>query len=270
MPLKTYCRVDKMPQQITPISTAQALIQRDLFAFTNGTISALFNLDQYQTRRLLDRMEQAGLAQRVERGKFILLGLTPEKTLANPLFIGCHLATPSYISFWSALHFHGFTEQAPRSVFAAVTRQKKRVEFHGTRFQFVALRPASFFGYRRESLADLPVTVADEPKSILDSLALPQYAGGIVEAAKALQVALREGRIELPILVEYAMRLRNASLASRLGYLLDLLGQPADGLAASKGPLKLAPQRAARGRFVRRWQVYVNVETDELFPQGVA
>ncbi len=257
-------------QQITPISTAQALIQRDLFAFSNRTLSALFGLDKFATQRLLRGMEQAGLARKVERGKFILLGLAPEKTLANPLFIGCHLATPSYVSFWSALHFHGFTEQAPREVFVAVTRQKKGVEFHGTRFQFVALRPASFFGYRRERLADLPVIVADEEKSILDSLTLPQYAGGIAEAAKALQIGLAEGRIELPVLVDYAARLRNASLTSRLGYLLDLLGRPTDGLAASKGPLKLDPQRVARGRFVRRWQVYVNIEKDELFPQGVA
>ena len=41
-------------------------MQRDLFAFTNRTLSSLFDLDKFQTRRLIARMEQDGLAQQVE------------------------------------------------------------------------------------------------------------------------------------------------------------------------------------------------------------
>lgn len=74
-----------MVQQITPISAAQKLIQNELFAFNSRTISALFGLDKFQTRNLLERMEQAGLVARIEQGKFILLGLIPEKVLSNPL-----------------------------------------------------------------------------------------------------------------------------------------------------------------------------------------
>ena len=167
-----------MAQQITPISVAQTLIQNELFAFNSRTISVLFELDKFQTFSLLDRMEEAGLVARIEQGKFLLLGLTPEKVLSNPLYIGCNLVTPAYISFWSALHFHGFTEQAPRTTFVATTRRKKEVTFRETHFKFVTLKPETFFGYRRDILAELQVVVADEAKSILDSLSLPQYSGG--------------------------------------------------------------------------------------------
>ncbi len=87
-----------MTQQITPISAAQKLIQDELFAFNSRTISALFGLDKFQTLSLLDRMERAGLVARIEQGKFLLLGLTPERVLSNPLYIGCNLVTPAYIS----------------------------------------------------------------------------------------------------------------------------------------------------------------------------
>jgi len=268
--LKSRNQVDKMAQQITPISAAQKLTQDGLFAFNSRTISALFGLDKFQTLSLLNRMEQAGLVARIEQGKFLLLGLTPERVLSNPLYIGCNLVTPAYISFWSALHFHGFTEQAPRTTFVATTRRKKEITFREMNYKFVTLRPEALFGYRREMLAELPVVVADEPKSILDSLSLPQYAGGISEVAKALQIAVSEGSLGTPMLLEYAERLRNGSLRSRLGYLLELLRQPTSSLQPSKGPVRLDPQNPARGSFNKRWKLYVNVLLEGLFPQGVA
>jgi predicted transcriptional regulator of viral defense system len=73
----------------------------------------------------------------------------------------------------------------------------------------------------------------------------------------------------MDIMFEYVERLQNASLSSRLGYLLELLGQSAEKLQVSKGPVKLDPQRPARGAFNQRWQLYVNVTQEELFPQGV-
>lgn len=258
-----------MAQQITPISATQTLIQNELFAFNSRTISALFGLDKFQTLSLLDRMEKDGLVARIEQGKFLLLGLTPERVLSNPLYIGCNLVTPAYISFWSALHFHGFTEQAPRTTFIATTRRKKEITFREMNFKFVTLQPPAFFGYRREMLAELPVVVADEPKSILDSLSLSQYAGGTAEVAKALQIALSQGSLEVPSFLEYAERLQNASLCSRLGYLLELLGQSIGSLKPSKGPVKLDPQNPARGSFNNRWKLYVNIEPKDLFPQGV-
>jgi len=258
-----------MGQQITPISAAQRLLQNELFAFNSRTISALFGLDKFQTLNLLDRMEKDGLVARIEHGKFLLLGLTPERVLSNPLYIGCNVVTPAYISFWSALHFHGFTEQVPRTTFVATTRRKKDITFHEMNFKFITLQPRAFFGYRREMLAELPIVVADEPKSIVDCLSLPQYAGGIPEVAKSLQIALSQGLLEMPLLLEYAERLQNASLRSRLGYLLELMGQSTGSLKPAQGPVKLDPQNPARGSFDNRWKLYVNIEPKDLFPQGV-
>jgi hypothetical protein len=42
--------------------------------------------------------------------------------LSNPLFAAGHLAAPAYVSYWSALHHDGFTEQVPLTTFVATTR----------------------------------------------------------------------------------------------------------------------------------------------------
>ncbi|MDI6768591.1 MAG: type IV toxin-antitoxin system AbiEi family antitoxin [Anaerolineales bacterium] len=259
-----------MPQQITPISIARLLLQHELFAFDSRTVTDLLGLDKMQTAHLLRRMERDGLIARIERGKYVMLGLTPEQAFSNPLFVGSHLVSPSYISFWSALHFHGFTDQAPRTVFVATSRQKREVLFRGMAFKFVRLKPEAFFGYRRETLAGLPVVIADRSKAILDSIALPEYAGGVSEVAKALHNAVTEGAVDITEMIEYARKLHKRSLSSRLGYLLEALGQPAEGLEPSSGPVRLDPQKPLQGTYHPYWKVYVNVPRQDLFPPGVA
>jgi predicted transcriptional regulator of viral defense system len=259
-----------MMQQITPISTSRLLLQHELFAFNSRTVADLLGLDKMQTIRLLQRMEGDSLIARIEQGKYVLLGLAPEQALSNLLFLGSHLVSPSYVSFWSALHFHGFTEQVPQTVFVATSRQKREVHFRGTVYKFVKLKPEALFGYRREILAGMPVVIADEAKAILDSLALPEYAGGVAEVAKAVRAAVTERRSDVTVMIEYAWKLHNHSLSSRLGYLLETLGQPTDGLEPSRGPVRLDPQRPRQGKYHPHWKIYVNVANQDLFPNGVA
>jgi predicted transcriptional regulator of viral defense system len=141
------------------------------------------------------------------------------------------------------------------------------VEFQDLRFRFVTVRPHAFFGYRREPVGELPVLIADEAKAILDSLDQPRYAGGLAAVARSLRVALQA--VDVSTLVEYATRMRDKSLGSRLGFLLETFGQPVTGLVCSDSPVKLDPSRARSGPYVPRWRVVVNVSEAEWQPAGV-
>ncbi len=256
-----------MSEELSPISVIRQLHQHDLFYFTPRMLADLLTLDLARVYRLVARLKAKGLIAEVEKGKYLLLGFEPERVLSDPLFIACHLVTPAYVSYWSALHFYGFTEQVPLTVFVATTKKKRPVAFHGFRFRFVAVQPRKFFGYRREMVNQLPTLIADEAKSIVDSLDLPRYAGGIAEVAKALRAALKV--VDVPSLVEYANRMGDKSLGSRLGFLLETLGQPVEGLTHSDTPVKLDPTRPRNGQYVPRWRVIVNLPEAELQPLGV-
>lgn len=258
-----------MSENLSPISIIQRLHEQDLFFVTTRTLADLFDLPRSRVYRLTGQLKELGLLAEVENGKYLVLGFEPERVLANPFFIASQLATPGYISFWSALHYYGFTEQAPLTVFVATTRKKQPVVFRNQRFRFVTVQPRKFFGYRRETVGGLPALIADEAKAIVDSLAEPRYAGGVAEVAKALQAALAE--VDVALLVEYANRMGDKSLGSRLGFLLARLGHPVadDVLIHSASPVKLDPGRPANGHIDSRWRVNANLADAELFPQGV-
>jgi predicted transcriptional regulator of viral defense system len=250
-----------------PISIARQLHEQEQFYFSPATLSSWLAVDRATAYRLIARMRSAGLVLEVERGKYLLLGLQPEHVLSNPLFIANHLVTPSYISYWSALHFHGFTTQVPREVFCATTKKKRPVIFHGQTFRYVTLQPRKFFGYRRETLGDLPVLIADEAKAVVDSLDQSRYAGGILEVGQALYRALPE--LDVKLLIEYAVRMEDKTLASRLGFWLEMFGQRVDGLPASPGPVALDPTRPRTGTTDARWKVIINLPIPASFTEGV-
>jgi predicted transcriptional regulator of viral defense system len=238
------------------------LHETDLYYFSPATLAALFDVPIAKAYELLRRLKAEELVRPVEAGKYLLLGFQPERVLSNPMFIATRLAHPAYVSFWSALHFHGLTEQVPRTVFVATTRKRRPLDFDGARFVFVKVAPYKFFGYQRERIGDLPVLMAEVEKALVDSLDQLRYAGGLPEVAKALYQARQ--RLDVERLVEYANRMRNRSLCSRLGYLLDRFGQPVKGLEVSQTFVLLDPQGQAEGPYNRRWRVRVNVSDEEL------
>src|SRR6266849_2788831 len=157
----------------SPVSVARSLLAEEQYYFTPALLASLLRLDHKQAYRLAARLNDVGLAAKIEKGKYLLLGLEPERVLSNPLFIANQLVNPSYVSYWSALHLHSLTTQVPQTVFCATTRKKKPIEFHGQTYRYVLIKPHKFFGYRREPVGALPVLIADEAKAIVDSLDQP-------------------------------------------------------------------------------------------------
>lgn len=252
----------KNSQKLTTSYIARRLHEADLYYFSPATLAALFDVPMTKAYEMLRHLKAEELVRPVEAGKYLLLGFQPEQVLSNPLFIATRLAHPAYVSYWSALHFHGLTEQVPRTVFVATTRKRRPLEFDGARFVFVKVAPYKFFGYQREMVGDLPVLVAEVEKALVDSLDQPRYAGGLLEVAKALYQAREQ--LDPERLVEYANRMRNRSLCSRLGCLLERFGQPVEGLNISQTFVRLDPQGKAEGPYDRRWRVRVNVSDEAL------
>jgi predicted transcriptional regulator of viral defense system len=242
----------------------KSLFEQEYYYFTVRELAGLLKIPIAKAYAIAARLEGRGFIKSVEGGKYLLLGFEPERVLSNPFFIASRIVYPSYVSFWSALNFYGFTEQVPVMVFLASARKKKEVEFNNSRFKYVLINPEKFFGYRKERIGELDFLIAEEEKAVVDSLYLPENAGGVVEVAKAVYNA--KDKVDLEKLFAYASAMKNRSLCSRLGYLLERFGTEAGMLleCSSHEYVKLDPARKKSRVWDKRWHVNVNMSEEEI------
>jgi predicted transcriptional regulator of viral defense system len=211
---------------------------------------------------ILSRMEAKGYIERIERGKYLIIPLGSEKgkyTL-HEFVIASYLLEPYAISYWSALHHYGLTEQIPNTVFVQTTARKKKnlMEIFGVNYQIVRVKEEKFFGICKEWIEETPVSITDKEKTIIDCLDKPQYGGGITEVAKAL----KNDSLDYNQLSNYALKIGNFAVVRRLGYLCEQMGIPLNlPLPPSKKYLLLDPTMPAKGKNDPKWRLVINQDT---------
>lgn len=248
-----------MNKKLTTTYILSQLSERDVDAFETDEFRRLFALSPERTHAVLHRLTSVGVLHRLGRGRYVVVGLGRGEVLGHPFFLATRLLEPSYVSFWSALHFYGWTEQVPRTVFLANTRLSGLRRIASYRIRLVRLARNRFFAYTAARQGDFAFPVAEPEKAIVDAIYLPQYAGGMGLVAEALVEAVEI--LDGERLAAYAATMGVRSLCSRLGYLLRGLGTQVRGLkgCASRSYVKVDPSASRRGRFDAEWHVIDNL-----------
>ena len=89
----------------------KSLFEQEYYYFTVRELAGLLKVPVEKAYTIVARLKDRGFIKSIERGKYLLLGFEPEHVLSNPFFIASRVVYPSYVNFWSALNFYGFTEQ---------------------------------------------------------------------------------------------------------------------------------------------------------------
>lgn len=222
--------------------------EKDKIIFTPKDVARFLDISKQNTHRVLKNMKEKDLIKRVERGKYILRETWEELDIYE---IVPYIFKPSYIAFWSALHYHDMTDQVPRTVFLMTTKRKRSLKLQGQKIQYVTIKRDFFFGYERFE----KVIVSDKEKTIIDSLRHPEYSGGISHLTESIP-----DNIDTEKLIDYCKKTDSSTIASRLGYILDK-----KGLRFNKEKLKdmidtyskLDPKRN-KTDLNTEWKLYVN------------
>ena len=254
----------------TSATLVTRLAEDGRYYFTTKEAAALLGEQHGSAAKLLSDLRARKWVAHVERGKYVLLPMESGSTdlyLGNELALASKLVKPYYISFWTAIHYYGYTEQVPRTVFVATTRRKRNITFSGRLFQFVKLAGRKFFGYKSVWVGADQVQIATPEKLVIDCLDLPQYAGGIREVAKLLWQT--RDRLDWDAVADYCVRVGNSAVAKRLGFLAELLSIGQGAMARLReafgaGYALLDPTLPKSGRFTSRWSVQINVPEDEI------
>ena len=225
----------------------------------------MFDVERGSLRVILSRMEADGLVERLERGKYLVIPLSARKggyTL-NEFVIGSELVEPHAISYWSALNYHGLTEQIPNTVFVQTTSRKKKRDLNvfGVRYLIIKISESKFFGVEKVWIDNVSINITDKEKTIVDCLDRPEYCGGVIEVAKALNNEV----YDYDRLSRYAVNMKNSGVIRRLGILCDYLGIPIVLPAInSRNYLYLDPTMPKKGVTDRKWRLKVNISLGEL------
>ena len=230
------------------------------------------------TRNVVQQLVRKGWLSRVRRGRYVFL--PPEHGPDNlgennVLALATAAVTPSYVGWWSAASFHGFTTQVPLTAFIAVTGKMAERELEGSTVRFVHLAKPKFFGSQFYPLYGRQVPISSPAKTLIDCLDRPALAGGATEVVRITDRALAQ--ISGDEAVEIAIRLGSKSVMQRLGAVSDLVARPLPDTARQR--LRAAAPKSARSRFgrgsplegdigyVAAWGLFIDARRDELLAE---
>ncbi len=178
-------------------------------------------------RVLLGRQRSRGRVLSVRRGVYAVVpvGIDAESAAVDPYLVASRLAPDAVLGYHTALELHGYAH----SVFERyqfLTRTSARAcEFRSLLFQPVRC-PGALAGKGGERVGvqvmdrlglDLRVTTLE--RTCVDALDRPDLCGGWEEVFRSLEAV---PYFDLDALVAYAVRLRSATLAAKVGWFLEL------------------------------------------------
>lgn len=230
----------------------------DIFYFQPKQLSTMLKIDITTAYNIIQRLKKMDIIREIENGKYLVTGYDKKRMLSNPFYLSTHIVVPSYVSYLSSLNYYGYTEQVPKYIFCATTKQKKDIFFENYHFKYIQIKKEKLYGYKKEIIDEFPSCIAEPEKAIIDSIDLPIYAGGIKEISKSIKSSLDS--IDFDKLVEYAINFQNKSMVSRLGYLFEKNGITLKKLQnhTSRSFVLLNPKRKRSSIWDRTWNINVN------------
>ena len=113
--------------------------------------------------KIVNRLLESGVLVKIERNKYSLKNYScNEFTLANFIY------EPSYVSFESALSYHGILSQFPYEITSATLGQTRSKKFSGKEYGYYHLKKSLFWGYIKVD----NYLIADKEKALADQIYL--------------------------------------------------------------------------------------------------
>ncbi len=187
-----------------------------------------------------------------------------ESFIVHDFVVASYLAKPYYIGMWSALNYHGLSDQIPSSVFVCTTKARKPLSVLNSKFVFVQLSKGKFAGIEKVVIEGREVNISDKDKTTVDCLDHPEHAGGIDEVARAIYFNHEE--LDFRKIRHYALKTKNVAVFKRLGFILEKTGllekyaRTFEGLRLTEGYPVLDKLGPKRGKYSEKWKLLVNAD----------
>ena len=249
--------------------------QQNIDCFNSEDASkALPESSRTALKELLRGMTLRGLLMRLKKGLYYIIPYEQDSESFMPDWhlISEHLVrnTDHYIGYYSALQLHNLITQPSLKEQIVVSKQIRpsTIEIKGVQFQFIYHNEKHFFGSKKIWIDSYhKVKCSDLEKTFVDCLYKPDYAGGIVEIARAIYASRNE--INYLKLLEYIEKFKSQAVIKRLGFLIETLELETgitNILQEKKTPsyVLLDTELPKSGKLINRWSIQQNLESETI------
>ena len=225
-------------------------------------------------RELLSDMARRGLLMRVKRGLYYVIPYeqNAETFMPDWHLLAEHLVQDAkyYIGYYSALQVYNLITQPSLKEQIVVSRQVRPsvIKVKEVQFQFIYHNEKHFFGTKKIWIDNFnKVVCSDLEKTIIDCLFKPDYAGGIVEIARAIYIS--RDKIKFTVLLEYAIKFNSQDVIKRLGFILEIL-KIETNIIEDLQKLKTSSvvifdtELPKSGKIKTRWSIQQNIEIETI------
>jgi len=235
---------------------------------------ALPDSKESAVRELLSDMTKRGLLMRIKNGLYYIIPYEQDPELFMPDWhlLPKYLVKGSsyYIGYYSAMQIHNLITQPSLKEQVVVSKQihPSSIEIKTTTFQFIYHNEKHFFGAKKIWIDRFSkVICSDLEKTFIDCLYKPDYAGGIVEIARALYMS--KEKINFDKLFDYSQRFKSQAVIKRLGFLLEILEIETEIIAElqkkrTSSYAVLDTELPRTGKLLSRWRIQQNLETETI------
>lgn len=174
-----------------------------------------------QLKKVIAKLVSHGWLMRIKRGLYVISDFSNRGFISlSPYVIANLLVENSYVSFESALAYHGMFDQLTNVVISISKIQHKKVQLNSIEYVFVKIKDQLFFGCKEEVIDGKTVKVATAEKALIDIIHFhrSKYAIDLVIEK------LREYKenLEIEKLIEYASKMSTTTIKI-FGFILDML-----------------------------------------------
>lgn len=217
--------------------------------------------NQQVAKNVVTRLTRNGWLIRVKRGLYAISDLSNRGFLSLSPYVVAHLLVrDSYVSFESALAYHGMFDQLTNKTISISQVQYKTVQLQSVEYSFVKVLDKWFFGWQEVSIDNKTVRVATAEKALIDMIQFhkSKYTVDLVVE----KLSLYKGSLDMQKMTEYLGKMSLTTIKT-FGFLFDLLGIDSGDLY-NQVKLKGAHiMLSGDAKFNAKWRLYYDAYFDK-------
>lgn len=202
--------------EITALETAQ--IQYGTI-ITLDQLNELFNDNRGYLRKRVSKLIDQGWLTRIKNGTYALSDLSTRGSLSiSHLAITNLLVDHAYVSFESALQYHGLYDQLLSKIAMVSLKQRQATKVDAYTYTFVNTQQEYYYGWQFYQVDGQKVKIADSEKALID---LIQFHRNRYTVDLVIEKLLNyKVQITLNRLINYALK-TNTVTQRIMGFVLD-------------------------------------------------